>query len=102
MASRLELQAELEELLGSKNVYFQPPNTLKMKYPCIRYKRLPYENVSADNEKYLIRTRYSLTIITTDPDSTIPLDVYSHFDYCSFDQNFVSDNLYHDILTLVY
>ena len=25
MASRLELQAKLEELLGSKNVYYQPP-----------------------------------------------------------------------------
>jgi len=39
MAPRLELQEVLESLLGSRNVYFQPPLNLKMNYPCIIYKR---------------------------------------------------------------
>lgn len=37
MASRLDLQTFLEELLESKNVYFQPPESVKMKYPAIVY-----------------------------------------------------------------
>ena len=39
MGSRLELQSKLEELLGSRNVYYQPPESLKMKYPAIRYSK---------------------------------------------------------------
>ena len=37
MRSRLELQTLLEDLLESTNVYYQPPENLKMEYPCIRY-----------------------------------------------------------------
>ena len=39
MASRLDLQSKLEKLLGNKNVYYQPPESLKMEYPAIRYSR---------------------------------------------------------------
>ena len=37
MRNRLDLQKIFEDILGSKNVYFQPPESLKMKYPAIRY-----------------------------------------------------------------
>ena len=37
MKNRIELQTLLEELLGSKNVYYQPPNNLSMSYPAILY-----------------------------------------------------------------
>ena len=36
---RLELQDLLETVLGSQYVYFQPPATLRMRYPCIVYAR---------------------------------------------------------------
>ena len=49
MASRLDLQTFLEELLKSKNVYFQPPESVKMKYPAIVYALDDIENVHADN-----------------------------------------------------
>ena len=45
MASRLDLQTFLEELLESKNVYFQPPESVKMKYPAIVYALDDIENV---------------------------------------------------------
>ena len=35
---RLILHDELITLLGSSNVYFQPPTSIKMNYPCIIYK----------------------------------------------------------------
>ena len=37
--TRLELQSVLEQTLGSRNVYFQPPASVKMKYPAIVYER---------------------------------------------------------------
>ena len=38
MASRLELQDTLETILESRNVYFNPPESIKMNYPAIIYK----------------------------------------------------------------
>ena len=37
MAGRLELQSKLEELLGTRNVYYQPPESIKIGYPAIVY-----------------------------------------------------------------
>ena len=42
MANRLDLQALLEDLLGSRNVYYQPPESVKMNYPAIVYACLLY------------------------------------------------------------
>ena len=39
MARRLELQNLLANLLGTNNVYFQPPPTVQMEYPAIVYHR---------------------------------------------------------------
>ena len=47
MASRLDLQTFLEEILESRNVYFQPPESVKMKYPAIVYALDDIENVYA-------------------------------------------------------
>ena len=38
MSKRIDLGNKLKEILGSSNVYFQPPDNLKMVYPCIRYR----------------------------------------------------------------
>ena len=37
MASRLNLHNSLIEALGTKSVYFQPPESVKLVYPCIIY-----------------------------------------------------------------
>ena len=47
MNRRYELQAVLEGILGSGNVYFQPPENLKMRYDCIVYERSEIETVHA-------------------------------------------------------
>ena len=39
MKTRLELQNKLEELLGFRHVYYQPPESVKMEYPAIRYSK---------------------------------------------------------------
>ena len=39
MDRRLQLHEELCSVLGSRNVYFQPPETIKLTYPCIIYSK---------------------------------------------------------------
>lgn len=71
MASRLQLHEELCKILGSRNVYFNPPESVKMKYPAIVYSFKDYGNISADDEVYLQWPEYSVILIDVTPDSTI-------------------------------
>jgi hypothetical protein len=101
MAPRLQLQALLESLLGSRNVYFQPPPTIQMKYPCIVYKRDYVKSSHADNVPYKHRKRYQVTIIDSNPDSLIPAKV-SLLPTASFDRSFTNDQLNHDVYNLFF
>ena len=101
MAVRLELQAMLEQILGSRNVYFQPPNTLKMNYPAIRYVRSDIKNNFADDSVYKQSNVYELTVIDYDPDSEIVKKI-SKLPKVKFNRHYVSDNLNHDVFTIYY
>ena len=46
---RTDLHEILKEILGSDNVYFQPPESYKMEYPCIVYERSALTTRFADN-----------------------------------------------------
>lgn len=101
MGKREVLHQILVSMLGSNNVYFQPPESVKIKYPCIIYS-LSDDIVShADNVKYLQKKRYSITVIDKNPDSLIP-DKINTIQYCSFDRFYISDNLNHFVFNLYY
>lgn len=102
MARRLKLQTELEELLGTRNVYFQPPESKSLKYDCIVYNRSNIDGRNANNYKYTLTDRYDVTIIYRNPDSELPHKMLERFMYCSHSRHFVVDNLYHDVFTLYY
>lgn len=101
MPSRLELQTQLENLLGSRNVYFQPPESLRMKYPAIVYTRDGINNAFAGDEPYVSRRRYSVTVIDEDPDSLI-IDKINTLKNCQFNRHYTADQLHHDVFTLFY
>lgn len=98
---RLQLQSLLESLLGSVNVYFQPPPNLAMVYPCIVYNRDRAETEFADNIPYRRTKRYQVTIIDADPDSLIP-DKVAELPMCLFERHFTADNLHHDVYNLYF
>lgn len=102
MADRLELHEELCKLLGSRNVYFQPPESVKLNYPCIVYSRSGFNNRKANNKVYMSNKQYEIIVIERDPDSNLVDDILNHFPLCSFDRPYTSDNLYHNVLTLYY
>lgn len=101
MSSRTDLQTELEELLGSKNVYFQPPSSTRMKYPAIVFERSGIDNDFANNTVYNQSFSYSVTVIDQDPDSEIVKKV-SQLPKCRWTRHFKKDNLNHDVFTLYY
>ena len=49
---RLSLHEKLIAILGYPNVYFQPPPTLVLKYPCIIYKLDDISTFHANDKKY--------------------------------------------------
>lgn len=102
MASRLKLHEELCEILGTKNVYFQPPASVKMIYPCIRYSLSSVDSIYANDKNYKNTKRYEIIVIDRDPDSDIYEKILNHFEMCGFDRPYVSDNLNHWVLTLYY
>ena len=100
--TRLTLQTALEEFLGVRNVYYQPPASIKLKYPCILYERSRINQMYADNISYLKNKEYMLTIIHNDADSTLPDDILEAFKLISFDRSYKADNLYHDVFTIIW
>ena len=102
MGDRLSLQTELEDLLLTGKVYFQPPSSIKLIYPCIVYKLDGFDTRYADSAIYKNKTRYSVILIDQNPDSSFPLTILSAFEYCSFDRYYIADNLNHYAFTLYY
>ena len=102
MASRLDLHEELCSVLGSRNVYFQPPESVKMKYPCIRYSSDGVDSVHANNRAYRNVKRYEGVVIDSNPDSVIADKILAHFEMCSLSPGYTADNLNHFPFTLYY
>lgn len=101
MRKRTELQSLLESILGSRNVYFQPPESVKMNYPAIVYELDAIKTSSADSRVYLSNRRYSLTLIDKNPDTEL-IDELSKLQFCSFDRHFKSENLNHYVFSLYF
>ena len=101
MGSRIELQTILEDILGSRNVYYQPPANITLKFPAIVYSLSKIRHPYANNYKYLENRSYELTLIDPDPDSEYVNDIL-RLPHCEFDRLFKSDNLNHFTFTLYF
>lgn len=96
-------RSDLHTLLKTlaNNVYFQPPPSVQMSYPCIVYRRSDLHTDFADNTPYNQKKLYQITVIDANPDSEIP-DSVSALPMCSYDRFFVSDGLNHDVFDIFF
>ena len=101
MGSRLDLQYKLEELLGARHVYFQPPASVTMEYPAIKYSKSRIDTNKANDSTYSKFTRYELIVISKKPDDPV-IDKLLDLPYCSYDRSYKADNLYHDTLSIYF
>ena len=81
--------------------YFQPPSSVRMKYPAIVYAFDDIENTFANNEVYLSARKYSVTVIDSDPDSSIVGKVAS-MPTSRFNRHYTKDNLNHDVFEIFF
>ena len=107
MKSRLTLQTELEDLIGRRkdgkqNVYFQPPESIKLVYPCIIYHESDIDVRHADDSKYIMHGEYQITTVEKDPDSDLKVRILNAFKLIRYDRSYIADNLYHRVFTLYY
>ena len=98
---RKDLGLIFREILDSDNVYFQPPASVQMKYPAIRYAREKIENDFANNNPYIQTYRYQVIVIDKNPDSEI-VKAVSQLPGCQHKSHYVSDNLNHDVFTIYF
>lgn len=92
--TRLSLQAYLKTLTA--NVYFQPPENVKLIYPCIVYSRTRIDGTFADNNVYKLDHAYQLVYVHRNPDDQL-IDTLAQIPTCRFQREYVSDSLYHDV-----
>lgn len=97
--SRLELHNKLKTVLGSNNVYFQPPESMKLSYPCIVYTRSNADTLYASNYPYKFDVAYQLTYISRDPDDPL-IDEIAKLQMCRYDRSFKSEDLNHDVFKI--
>ena len=83
------------------HLYFQPPPTVRMKYPAIVYALAQLPVWRADNVVYHSRKRYTVTAIDKDPDSRLP-EVLAEFPMCTMNRSFTADNLNHWVFDLYF
>ena len=102
MASRLNLHEEFCEILGNRNAYFNPPESVKMNYPAIRYVPSRPDFKRANNGIYQNTNCYEVTVIDLNPDSSIPDQLLARFEYCTWNRAYKADNLNHTVFTIYY
>lgn len=101
LSQRLSFHDILMDLLGSDNVYFQPPPDRQMQYPCIVYERDNQSVKRGDNVAYNVRQRYQVTYIDHNPDGD-SIDALAKLPLSAFSRHFVTSGLNHDVFSIYY
>lgn len=99
---RLQLHSDLVNLLGTDNVYFQPPSNINIKYPCIIYSLDNIEATKADNTVYSRTVKYRLTYVDAKPTSIMVDNLSKLSPKIRFIRHYVVDNLNHYVFTIYY
>lgn len=102
MNKRLELHEKLKQLVGTNNVYFQPPASVQISYPCVIYSVGNGDAKRADNTVYLYTNSYDVLFIFKKPNLEIIEQVLRFIPMCRFTRAYVADNLNHYAFTIYY
>ena len=102
MASRQQLHTELARILGSSNVYFQPPSSASLKYPCIIFELSRTDVARADNKNYIKTNEYHVKHIYKSLTNELKDELLANFMMMSHDNRMIVDGMYNDDFTLFY
>lgn len=99
--ARLELQSDLRNILGSANVYFQPPENISMVYPCIVYTWDDVKALKANNGKYKSDRRYQMIHISQKSEDPV-VEALENLPYTKFRRRYTKDNLHHTVFDIYF
>lgn len=99
---RKELSFILKRIQGNENVYFQPPETIKMEYDAIVYSVSNIDIRRADNKAYSTHNKYTLICISRKKENPVVQRLIEELPTCSYDRGYVKNNLYHEVLTVYF
>ena len=102
MNKRLQLHEKLCELIGNNNVYFQPPASVQLSYPCIIYNIGNGDAKHADDRVYNYVNSYDVIFIYKQPNVDIIEQVLEALPMCRVSRIYVVDNLNHYAFNLYY
>lgn len=104
MDRRLKLHEKLVETLGNDHVYFQPPENIRLNYPCIIYERYSGDSKFANNKTYQFTQAYEVTFIDQNPDNLerYSKDLFEKFEMVRYNRHFKADNLNHDVFIIYF
>jgi len=100
MLKRVDIQEKFKFLLGSNNVYYQPPANLKMKYPAIVYSLDGLDVKRFDNTRLINKNCFSVTHIYRNESENLVETMLMNFEYISFDNRSIVDGIYNDHYTI--
>lgn len=80
-------------------VYFQPPENLKIRYPAVVFHLSKIEIDHASDVPYKGAKEYSVTLITKDPEPDV-IDEILKIPYSSLDTTYISDGMNHFVFTV--
>lgn len=96
---RVELQELLKEYCDT--VYFQPPSSIRISYPCIVYNRSTDYINRANNNLYMKEKLYRVTVMDKNPDSDIA-DRLQELPWAVIISRDIVDNIYQTTLNIYY
>jgi len=100
-----QLRSYLENILEEKDLeatlYIQPPEGMKMTYPCIAITRDSGDTKFADNAPFRHQKRYTLTAIDEDPEGPW-YDLLASLPRSKHNRSFPAENLNHDVFTMFF
>lgn len=98
--TRLDVHDVIEHIVGNDHVYYQPPESFRMQYPCAVYNIQRVRPTYANDGSYIQHDEYLVTYICYDPDDPVINDFRNARGFV-FDRHFTSDNLHHTVFRYV-
>lgn len=88
--------------IGVKNVYIDPPENIKMNYPCARVRLNAGRIRYADNKAHIFIPSWEIIYISYIPDDEMVNKITYAFSRISYTRHYTADNLHHNSFTLYY
>lgn len=105
MDNRLSLDDVLAGIInitesdGDRHIYLNPPPSVRMRYPAIKYSLNNIDPTYANDNPYRLVPSYQVILIDEDADTQY-LKPILQIPHCRFNRFYIADNLNHWVFTI--